>query len=139
VTSKNQKIIFDAVVSLSTKLRRAGVTIYSIDPLGLRDAGGMRTNDYRQFVKGVTAAKHASPGDLALQVLAYQTGGQVLNSSNDVTGEIAQSVMDANAYYPYPLILSLGTVRMITMRSRSKWTSQALRRAREPDITISRR
>lgn len=99
VTSKNQKIIFDAVVSLSTELRRAGVTIYSIDPLGLRDAGGMRTNDYRQFLKGVTAAKHADPGNLGLQVLAYQTGGRVLNSSNDITGEIDQSVTDANAYY----------------------------------------
>jgi hypothetical protein len=38
-------------------------------------------------------------GNLALQVLAYQSGGRVLNASNDVAGEIAQSVGDASAFY----------------------------------------
>ncbi|HEY1801331.1 MAG TPA: VWA domain-containing protein [Terriglobales bacterium] len=99
LTSENQRVIFNSVVALSTELRRAGVTIYSIDPLGLRDAAGMRTLYYQQFTKGVTTAKHADPGNLALQVFAYQTGGRVLNSSNDISGEIAQSVTDANAYY----------------------------------------
>ena len=38
-------------------------------------------------------------GNLALQVLAAQSGGRVLNSNNDVAGEIAACVADANAFY----------------------------------------
>jgi hypothetical protein len=38
-------------------------------------------------------------GNLGLQVLAHQSGGRVLNSSNDVAGEIATCVTDASAFY----------------------------------------
>lgn len=99
LTSENKKVIFNSVISLTTELRHAGVTIYSIDPLGMTDAAGARTVYYQQFTKGVTTAKHADAGNLALQVFAYQTGGRVLNSSNDISSEIAKSVMDANTYY----------------------------------------
>jgi hypothetical protein len=45
-------------------------------------------------------------GDVALQVLAAQSGGRVLNSSNDVAGEILACIADANASY----ILSFGSL-----------------------------
>jgi hypothetical protein len=38
-------------------------------------------------------------GNLGLQVLAVQSGGRVLNSSNDVSSEIAACIADANAFY----------------------------------------
>ena len=38
-------------------------------------------------------------GNLGLQVLATQSGGRVLISNNDVAGEIATCVEDANAFY----------------------------------------
>jgi len=38
-------------------------------------------------------------GDLALQVLAAQSGGRVFNSNNDVAGEIATCDADAGAFY----------------------------------------
>jgi hypothetical protein len=47
----------------------------------------------------VTAANHTQAGNLALQVVAYQSGGRVLNSSNDIAGEIASCTTDANAFY----------------------------------------
>ena len=50
-------------------------------------------------MKGVTAAKQVEVGNLGLQVLASQSGGLVLNSSNDLAGEIATCVNDANAFY----------------------------------------
>jgi VWFA-related protein len=78
---------------------RPALRFYSIDPLGLADAGGLRTTFYRQFLKGVRAPKQVQAGNLALQVLAYQTGGQILNSSNDIAGQIASCTADANAYY----------------------------------------
>ena len=45
------------------------------------------------------APKNVEIGNLGLQVLAYQSGGRVFNSSNDIAGEIASAATDANAYY----------------------------------------
>jgi hypothetical protein len=59
----------------------------------------LRTSEYKDFVKGLATAAPAQIGHLALQVLAYQSGGRVFNSSNDVAGEIAACVADANAFY----------------------------------------
>ena len=39
------------------------------------------------------------PADLALQVLATQSGGLVLNSNNDLTGLLKQAVDDTKASY----------------------------------------
>ena len=38
-------------------------------------------------------------GNLGLQVFATQSGGRVFISDNDVAGEIATAVADANAFY----------------------------------------
>jgi VWFA-related protein len=97
--SKGQQQLFDSVVALSDGLRKARITLYSVDPLGMADAAGVRTSFYKEFLKGVTGANHVQAGNLALQVLAYQSGGEVLNSNNDMAGEIATCVMDANAFY----------------------------------------
>ena len=99
LSDKDQQRIFTQIVALSDSLRRARITLYSIDPLGTADAGGFRTSFYEEFVKGVKKARQTQIGDLGLQVIATQTGGRVLNSNNDVTGEIARCVSDANAFY----------------------------------------
>jgi VWFA-related protein len=99
LTKKDQEYLFNEIVGLSTGLREANITLYSIDPLGTADAGGFRTFYYQEFTKGVKAAKDTEAGNLALQVLAYQSGGRVFNSSNDLAEEIAKSVADAQAYY----------------------------------------
>jgi VWFA-related protein len=96
---KTRAMVFQSIVSLSAKLRQARVTVYSIDPSGMANAATIRTEYYRQFLKGVDQSKHADIGDLGLQVLAEQTGGRALNSSNDIAGEVARCAMDANAYY----------------------------------------
>ena len=99
LSSKDQQSIFNSVVALSNALRQARITLYSVDPLGTADAGGFRTFYYKQFLKGVTAPSQVQIGNLALQVFAARSGGLVLNSSNDVAGEIEQCVTDANAFY----------------------------------------
>jgi VWFA-related protein len=99
LSQKDQEYLFNEIVELSTELREADITLYSVDPLGTADAGGFRTFYYKEFVKGVKAAKNTLTGNLALQVLAYQSGGRVLNSNNDIAEEVASCVMDANAYY----------------------------------------
>ena len=99
LTSKDEQHFFDSIVAASGGLRLARITLYAIDPLGLADAGGIRTSYYEEFLKGVTKPDRAQAANLSLQVLAVQSGGRVLNSSNDITGEIADCTSDADAFY----------------------------------------
>jgi VWFA-related protein len=99
LTSKQQQQIFNEIVGVSTALWHARIVLYSVDPLGTADAARARTTYYESFLKGVRTDRQAQAGNLALQVLAYQSGGRVLNSSNDVAGEIRTCAMDANAFY----------------------------------------
>ncbi len=98
-SDRQKQGLFNTIVALSDGLRGARIALYNIDPVGAADAGSLDTTDYKQFLKGVKTARQADRGDLALQVLASQSGGLVLNSSNDLAGEIATCVADANSYY----------------------------------------
>jgi VWFA-related protein len=98
-TRKDQENFFTSIVDFSTQLRLADVTLYSVDPLGLADAAGVRISYYEEFLKGVTKPDRSQAANLSLQVLAVQSGGRVLNSSNDLTHEIAECVADAEAFY----------------------------------------
>jgi|SRR5580698_698528 len=104
LTKKNEDWLFNAVVGMSRALREARVTLYSLDPLGTSDAGSFRTFYYESFLKGVPSSSKVLPGNLALQVLAAQSGGKVLNSNNDLTQLIANCVIDAKAYYTMSFI-----------------------------------
>ena len=99
LTSKETQQLFNSIVSFSDSLRQARVTLYAIDPLGLADAGGIRIGYYKEFLKGVTAPSRVNAGNLGLQVLAVQSGGLVLNSTNDLTASIANCAADANSFY----------------------------------------
>lgn len=99
LSSKQERQIFQTIVGLSTGLRQSRITLYAVDPLGTADAGRAPTYYYQSFLKGVKSWKQASFGNLALQVIATQSGGRVLNSSNDVAGEIETCVRDADDYY----------------------------------------
>ena len=98
LTSKEQHGIYNTIVATSTQLRESEITLYSVDPLGT-DEGLGRENYYEQFLKGVRKYGDAQYGDLGLQVIAYQSGGRVLNASNDLPGELERCVQDLNAYY----------------------------------------
>jgi VWFA-related protein len=97
ISAKEEAVLFKAISATSTKLRLARITIYSVDPLGLNDF--RRAVYYEEFLKGVSSPSHALPGNLGLPVLAVQTGGRVLNMTNDITTAIAECVVDANSFY----------------------------------------
>jgi len=96
---KDQEMDFHGIVKLSTEMREARVTLYSVDPLGMDDAGAFKTFEYESFLKGVVSASKIENGNLGLQVIAAQSGGLVLNTSNDIASLIANCVADAKAYY----------------------------------------
>jgi VWFA-related protein len=99
LTGDDEQRIFNSIVETSTLLRRARVTVYAIDPLGLADASGVRISYYKEFLKGVGSPRRAVPADLGLEVLAVQTGGRVLNATNDITDSIQSCAADADAFY----------------------------------------
>ena len=98
LSGKDEQQLFNSVVAASDALRQANLTVYSVDPLGLADFG-TRTSFYEEFLKGVASPKRAVYGNLGLQVLAVQSGGRVLNTTNDLTTAIANCAGDANAFY----------------------------------------
>jgi VWFA-related protein len=97
LSGKEQEQLFKSIVAASTELRLARVTLYSVDPLGLGDFRNAKY--YEVFLKGVTSPSRSLPGNLGLPVLAVQTGGRVLNLTNDITTAIAECAADASAFY----------------------------------------
>ena len=128
-SSADRARTFEAIVEISTRIREAHMALYSVAPVGYPMAGtpGVLTQpyggamvaaeapqqgragpimsntaegaSYKEFLRGVKSAHEAESGDLALQVFAVESGGRVLNPSNDLAGQIAQCVGDLGAYY----------------------------------------
>jgi VWFA-related protein len=94
-SNKGQQQTFNEIVKLSTLMREAEMTLYSVsvgDP-------GPGTFLYEGFLKGVKTADKANPSELGTKVLAVQTGGRVISPDNDMAAQIARCVQDASTYY----------------------------------------
>lgn len=90
-----QRQNFDAIVRLSTILREARISVYSISSAD----SGVGASAYRGYLKGVKSAAKSNPGDLALKVLAVQSGGRVLGPDNNMAAQIDSCVEDSNYSY----------------------------------------
>ena len=95
---KTQQQLFGDVVSMSNLIEKAGATLYSIDPIGAGENAG-RPSYYRQFLNPVTKPSKVDVGYLGLEVLALQSGGLALHSTNDVTDALKQCIADAAPFY----------------------------------------
>jgi VWFA-related protein len=106
--SKGKEQLFSTLVTVSTALRQARITLYSIDPQGATGGGFGRpqTRDeafgrfsYESYLKGVSSAKEMMPPNLSLQVLVTRSGGRVLTTGNDIPSQIDDCVSDTKAFY----------------------------------------
>lgn len=93
---KQRTWVFNTLVGLTNGLRQGNITLYALDPFDLG-----RTNPfyYQSYLKGVAFAKDAEYPNLALQVLAEHSGGEVLTTGRDITDGLNTAVRDANASY----------------------------------------
>jgi VWFA-related protein len=93
---KQRQWVFNSVVQMTNGLREAQITLYCLNPFDLG-----RTNPfyYQGYLKGVALSKQAEYPNLALQVLAEHSGGQVLITGKDITGDLNIAVRDASAGY----------------------------------------
>lgn len=99
ITDREQAAWMGTIVAFSTALREARITLYQVDPLGLQDGAGILTTHWEGYLKPVKKQSNAYMSDLALQVLATQSGGKVLFSSNDAAPELAACAEDGTAFY----------------------------------------
>ena len=95
---KQRAHIFHTIVETSTALREAGITLYNLNPIGPTENLSAAFY-YENYLKGVPDAGKTDLGDLGLQVLARQSGGLTLTSSNDVKAMLQKAVADTDAYY----------------------------------------
>lgn len=94
-SAKTQRVLFGQIVALSTLLREGHIELDSISE-GMPDPF---TFMYGSFLKGVKKPSEATPSNLSLKVLAVQSGGLVLNPTNDLAASLAACVRDAGAFY----------------------------------------
>lgn len=100
-TPEIKSSFFDHIADLSTELREAQMTLDTVATPDLLHNDGLSTGYYSPFLAAVTASSQANAGNLALPVLATQSGGQVLDDSKDITAGIAASLADAESWYEF--------------------------------------
>jgi VWFA-related protein len=94
-----QQRYFDAIVDLSTRLRMARMAVYSVSAAGAGKKNEGRGAPAPAALKGVKSARQAESGDLALRVLAVESGGRVLEGGDDLATQIDRFIADASAFY----------------------------------------
>jgi VWFA-related protein len=93
----DQQRVFNMIVWYSTLLREARVALYSYsEGENQRD---LRSNRYRDFLSGVRSTRDAEFEDLNRKVLAIQSGGRVLDSSEELADQINGCVAEASDFY----------------------------------------
>jgi VWFA-related protein len=97
-TEKQQRRNFDSIVEMSTALREAQITVYSVSPV-IALQGGPNPMLYQYFLHPVRTFHDAESGNLGLKVLVTQTAGKIMGPDNDVVDQINRCIEDANAYY----------------------------------------
>jgi VWFA-related protein len=98
-SDKDQRRYFDAIVELSTRIREARMVVNSVALSDSAQGAEQHTTYYQVYLKGVPTARQADTGDLALKVLAVQSGGLILGPDNDLALQINRCIADANAFY----------------------------------------
>jgi VWFA-related protein len=96
--SKQERQIFSTIVSFSAQMRQSNITLYNVNPIGVQESM-VRADYYQAFLNGVAKPGEVQFGNLGIQVLAIQSGGLALESSNDVAGNIQKSLSDVQSWY----------------------------------------
>lgn len=97
--------IFDDIVKISNGLRESCISLYTLDPSTVGrtfqpfSSGISDSSAYESFLKGVTKSGDAQYGNLSLQVLSENSGGQVIIEGNDIKAGINAALRGASTWY----------------------------------------
>jgi VWFA-related protein len=86
---------FNEITELSTRLREARITLDNIN-VWLTPVPSF---DYHQYLDAPRSQDDTQPANMALQVVATNTGGLVLDSSEDLDREIDRCVEQVRSFY----------------------------------------
>jgi VWFA-related protein len=100
--NKQQAQIFKDIVFFSNEMRDAKLTLYNINPRGVGEPL-LRADYYQEFVKGIRKPSQTQIGNLGLQVLAVQSGGLALESSNDIASSLSKCIGETESWYEMTL------------------------------------
>jgi len=95
---KSEDTVFQQIVAKSNALRAFRVIVYSADPTAVADSKYQLTR-WKGYVKPPTSSKGIEIGDLALEAMAVQSGGQVFNAISNLVEELDRCVVDADDFY----------------------------------------
>jgi VWFA-related protein len=98
-TPMDKRNFFGEILNLSAGFLDAQMTMDAISSPNLMRENGRPRDYYKPFLKGVQGADQADPGNLALPVLAYQSGGQIFEDDKDLVGNITRCIADLESYY----------------------------------------
>lgn len=91
--------LFDNLVLVSTALREAQVNLDAVFSPDFYRKVEFRSDRDNSFFNGVPTEDQVTASSLGLQVLAHQSGGQILTDSRNLGGEIVKCIDDAESYY----------------------------------------
>lgn len=97
-TPEIKESFYRDLVNVSGALTEAQVTLNAIASSEILPVSQKNLPD-SYFFQGVSDPKDAIAADLSLQAFAWQSGGTVLNSTKDISAQIARCVADAQPYY----------------------------------------
>lgn len=93
-SNESRQNYFHQLVELTGKLRQARITVYNVAPIV-----GVTRELYKGYLKPVTEARKMEVANLALEVLAVNTGGRVIDPGNDLAALIQKCQNDIGSYY----------------------------------------
>jgi VWFA-related protein len=98
---KERRSDFGMIVGMTDSIRDARTAIYLIDPFELGDnyTGNHNPFYYQDFLKPMTKPADATYPYLGMGVFAIHSGGRVLVTGKDITGELSDVMRDAGSYY----------------------------------------
>jgi VWFA-related protein len=97
-TAQVQANFFDHIVQLSRTLREAQLTVDAVYSPDMFQRSELQSVHAKSFADGPLTEKQATAGDLALQAIATQSGGRILESKS-IAAQIARCVADVQTYY----------------------------------------
>ncbi len=97
-TAEIKANFFDHIVELSTTLREAQMTVDAVSSPDLYRKSELQSVHVKSLAEAPLTEMQATASDLALQAVATQSGGRVLESKS-IADQIARCVADLHTYY----------------------------------------
>lgn len=99
LSMKEKAEVYNQIVGVTGLLLMSRTRLYDVDPSGTMDAGSYSIGRYQYYLNKIKSPTQPQVGNLALQVFAIHSGGQVFMGSNDLSGGLNKCLRDGSDFY----------------------------------------